>query len=68
VGELDANGSAINAAGFLRELAFNLQLGMLNWLQEAQGIKVGFEISPLAEKIEDSFALAIGRFHECSVG
>ena len=68
VRELCADGSAIYAAGFLRELAVDLQIGLRSGCRKSQRIEVGFEISPLAESVKNAFALAVGCVHECGAG
>jgi hypothetical protein len=37
-------------------------------LQKSQGVKIGFEISPLAVKIEHPFALTVRGFHHSGPG
>jgi hypothetical protein len=63
VHELSADGAAVNAPGFLRELTVELQVGMLRGLQKSQRIEVGFEITPLAKGFEYSLPLTIGSIH-----
>jgi hypothetical protein len=66
VHEFKAHGARINPARLLLELAIDRQLGMRSGLEKPQGIKVGFEISPLAKEFKDPFVLAlpVGRFYE----
>jgi len=53
----------VGAARFLRELAIELQVGMLRGLQESQRIEIGFEITPLAKGFEYSLPLTTGSIH-----
>src|SRR6266567_2053868 len=66
--EFDANGCAIRGAGFLRKLALDLQIGVFLWLQKAERVEVGFEVSPLAKSIKNSLTLAVGSVHYCGTG
>jgi hypothetical protein len=68
VHELSADGAAIHASSFLRELAIELKVGMLRGLQESQGIEVGFEITPLAKGFEYSLPFTIGSIHQGCTG
>ena len=58
---LDADGGGVDGAGFAGVFAFDLmQFGRRARTEEAEGIEVAFEVSPLAEGVED--ALAVGVF------
>src|SRR6266704_403591 len=59
VGKLDANGSGIDTPGFTHKFAVNLQFWMRLRLQESERIKIGFQVSPAPESIEDTFAFLI---------
>ena len=61
--EFDADSAGIHMAGFLSELAFDPQFGMLHGLQESKWIEVSFQISPMAEGVEHPLALTVGGFH-----
>ena len=58
--ELGADGSAIDPAGFLGEFTFDTQFGMRDVRQETQRIKISFEISPVAERLKNAVAIAVG--------
>jgi hypothetical protein len=58
VHELDADRSAINAAGFLGYLARqSFQVRLRKRSEKAEGIKIGFVIAPAAKRVEDALAL-----------
>ena len=60
VHELGADGSAIDAAGLLRKLTTNPQFGMRHVGQETEGIEIGFEVSPMTERVENALAVGVG--------
>src|ERR1700746_840815 len=59
VGELYADRSRIDAPGFTQKFAVNLQFWMRRWLQKSEWFKIGCQVSPAPECIEDTFALLI---------
>lgn len=62
VHELGADGAAVNPSRLFGVLTLDLQIGMRHRLQKSERVEVGFEVSPLAEGIEHTFARAIPIF------
>src|SRR5581483_1104952 len=60
VREFYADGSAVNVARFAGESAIACEFGMRLWAKKAEGVEVGFEVSPAAKRFEDTFALGRG--------
>src|SRR5580704_4086798 len=62
-----SDGGGVDGAGFAGVFAFELQFGSYARTEEAEGVEVAFEVSPLAESVEDTFALGVsGRFDDGS--
>jgi len=61
VHELDANGAAVDAPCFVRELIVDSEIDVRGGTKKTERIEVGFEISPVAECVEHAFAFSIGR-------
>src|SRR5207247_10274237 len=59
VGELYADRSRIDAPGLMCNFVVNLQLWMRLRLQASERLKLGFQLSPAPDSIEDTFALRI---------
>ncbi len=55
-----ADGGGVDGAGFASVLAFELQFGSGARAEEAERVEVAFEVSPLAEGVEDAFAFWVG--------
>ena len=60
VHEFHTDGAAIEASRFAGEFAHDLQFGRRRFRQKAEWIEIGFQISPLAEGIEDTLPLSVG--------
>jgi hypothetical protein len=58
VGELDADATAINAPGLLRDFAFGRQLGVRLRAEKAERIEFRLDVSPAAEQLKNTFTLA----------
>ena len=58
--DLDADGAGVDGAGFAGVFAFVFEFGRGAGTEEAEGIEVAFEVSPLAVGGEDALALGIG--------
>ena len=58
--DLDTDGAGVDGAGFAGVLAFVLEFGRFAGAEEAEGIKVALEVSPLAVGIENALAFGIG--------
>ena len=58
VGELDADATAINAPGFLRDFAFGRQFGVRLGPEKAERIEFRLDVSPAAEQLKNTFTLA----------
>ena len=59
VHEFHTDGAAIETSRFASDFAHDLQFGRRRFRQEAEWIKIGFEISPLTECVEHTFTLAV---------
>ena len=57
--DFDSDGRGVDGAGFAGVLAFDLQFGGGARAEEAERVEVAFEVSPLAEGVEDAFALGV---------
>ena len=57
VHEVGADCAAINFAGFLRDWAADLQVGIFQRLEDFERVEIGFEIAVAAEKVENPLAL-----------
>ena len=68
VHELSADCSAINPASLLGQFAIRAQLRMGHRRQKAEWIEVGFQISPVPERVEDALTVAVGSFQHASRG
>ena len=64
--DLDADRGGVDGAGFAGVFAFDLQFGSDARAEEAERIEIALKVSPLAEGVENRFALGVravlGRF------
>ncbi len=58
--DLDADRAGIDGAGFAGVFAFAFEFGRFAGTEEAEGIEVALEVSPLAVGVEDALALGVG--------
>ena len=58
--DLDADGAGVDGAGLAGVLAFVFEFGRVARAEEAEGIEVALEVSPLAVGVENAFAFGIG--------
>ena len=65
---LDADSAGIDGAGFAGVFAFVLEFGRFAGTEEAEGVEVALEVSPLAVGGEDTFAFGIGAVGFCDGG
>ena len=52
VHEFRAHGSAVDAAGFIGQFAFDPQAGMRHGRQKSERVEIGLQISPVAKRVE----------------
>ncbi len=63
--DLDADGAGVDGAGFAGVFAVVLEFRRFAGTEEAEGVEVALEVSPLAVGGEDAFALGIGAVGFC---
>ena len=64
VHELDADRAAIGIARLAGEFAVDLEVGLRLRTEEAEGVEVSLEVSPVPEKVENALAFRAGGFQE----
>jgi hypothetical protein len=66
--DLHADGAGINGASFASVLPFAFEFGGFAVAEEAEGVEIGCEVSPLTVGGEDAFALGVGGFGDGGAG
>ena len=63
--ELDADGAAVDAAGGVGFFAFEVEVGLSQRREVPDGIEIGLEITPAAERVHHAFQLLAVNIHQC---